>query len=305
MKKLPFVASALSLSLALVPALVAAQPMNLKEHGNTISAELKARLETRIERKEEKRVKKFERVLTGKVTAINGTSLSLLAKKGTYTVDISSAKLVRRFGAKMLASEIQVNDELFVNGTTSSSTSTSITAKMVRNNSLQARKGTFEGTVSGLTPNSFVLSTKNRKDQTILLTASTTFSKEGKTAALSDLINGSRVVVHGVWDRANANVTAKSVRITVLSKHLSGTISAISAGSLTMTGKTPTSTFTIDISSAKLLRRFGGTATLAELKVGDKVEVHAKQSTETSPLMGVWVRDLSITASSSASSSVR
>lgn len=303
MKKLPMVASALSL--LLLPSLVAAQPMNEGGKEKMISTGLKARIEARVEHKKEKEIKKIEHVITGKVTAINGLNLTLLAKKGTYTVDISGAKLVRRFGAKMLASEIQVNDELFVNGTVSSSTSTTVTAKMVRDNSLQARNGTFEGTVSALTANGFTVSTKNRKDQSITLTASTTFSKDGKAAALTDVMSGSRVVVHGVWNRPNAQVTAKSVRIIIETKRLSGMISAVSGTTLTVTGTKPSSTFSVDISSAKLLRRFGGSALITDLKVGDKVEIQAKQATQTAPLLAVWVRDLSLAASTTVSSSVK
>jgi RNase P/RNase MRP subunit p29 len=197
----------------------------------------------------------------------------------------------------MTLGEIIVNDELMVNGTVSSSTGTAITAKMIRNNSLQARNGTFEGTVSNLTATGFTVATKNRKDQTITVNASTTFSKEGKTAAMTDLTNGSRVVVKGVWDRANSIVTAKSVRIVIPTKRIEGTVSSVTGNTLVITGSAST-TFTVDVTGAKLVRRHGSTATLAEIKVGDKVEVHGKQATSTSVITALWVKNYSITASS-------
>jgi hypothetical protein len=114
---------------------------------------------------------------------------------------------------------------------------------------------------------------------------------------MTDLTNGSRVVVKGVWDRANSIVTAKSVRIVIPTKHIEGTVSSLTGTSLVITSSA-SSTFTIDVTGAKLVRLHGSTATLAEIKVGDKVEVHGKQTTTTATISALWVKDLSITASS-------
>lgn len=288
----------LAVSAFLLPLVVSAQTLTTPVEGHMVSDSMKAHVEARMEtRKETKEIKKIEHALTGKVTAINGTSLTVLAKKGTYTVDVSQAKFVRRFGAVMTLGDVQVNDELTINGTVSSSTSTMVTAKVVRDLSLQARNGSFEGTVSNITANSFTLSTKNRKDQTINLTASTTFMNDGKVSTAAALMNGSRVVVSGVWDRTNSDVTAKKVRIVIATKQVAGTISALSGNILTVTGKTPTTTFSVDVTGAKVLRLHGSVGTIAELKVGDKVEIHGKQATTSSNILASWIRDLSITAS--------
>lgn len=293
-KTLP--ALGLAISTLLLPVIVSAQTLTTSV--NSMGEKMKDRLEHRVEmKKEHKEIKKLERIVMGKVTAISGTNITLVAKKGTYTVDASSAKLVRRFGATMTIGEIIVNDELMVNGTVSSSTGTTIVAKMIRNISLQAKNGTFEGTISNLSATGFTVATKNRKDQTITVNASTTFSKEGKTAAMTDLTTGSRVVVKGVWDRANSIVTAKSVRIVIPTKYVMGTVSSLVGNSLVITSSA-SSTFTVDVTGAKLVRRHGSTATLAEIKVGDKVEVRGKQPTAASVISALWVKDLSITASS-------
>lgn len=288
----------LVISSFLLPFVVSAQTLTAPLNGRVVVDSIKARAEARIElKKETKAVKKIEHVVTGKVTAVNGTNFTLLAKKATYNVDASSAKFFRRFGATSTLSDIQINDEVMVNGTVSSSTSTLITAKIIRNLSLQAKNGSFEGTVSNLTPNGFTLSAKNRKDQVIILTTSTTFVQENKTVSIANLINGSHVVVSGVWDRPNSNVTAKKVRLILTTKQITGTVSSLAGTTLIITGKTSSTIFSIDATNAKLLRQHGSVGTLTELKIGDKVEIRGTQATASSSIMALWIRDLSLTAS--------
>lgn len=150
-------------------------------------------------------------VLTGTVSGINGGTLTIVARGTTYKVDATNAKTVRRFNASMKLSDIQIGDIVQVKGVMQ--TSTSITATDVRDLSLQARHGQFNGTVQSISGTSFVITTEHKGTQTINTTSSTMYKHLGKTAAFTDIAVGSRLRVYGVWNTTNKNVTAKLIVI--------------------------------------------------------------------------------------------
>jgi Domain of unknown function (DUF5666) len=105
---------------------------------------------------------------------------------------------------------IQNGDTLVVTGLQNG---TNFTAQTIRDNSLQARNGTFTGSVTAVNGASFTITSKARGTQTINTTLTTVF-KQGKTViALSNIAVGQTVTVAGVWDRTNSNVTATRVMI--------------------------------------------------------------------------------------------
>src|SRR5689334_1649508 len=54
-------------------------------------------------------------MITGTVAAVNGTSFTMTASGGTtYTVDDSSAKVMRKFGGASQTADIQVGDTVAV-----------------------------------------------------------------------------------------------------------------------------------------------------------------------------------------------
>jgi len=149
---------------------------------------------------------------TGTVQSVSGTTISLTDKKGaTFTVNAAGAKLMRRYGATIVdASLIQNGDTLVVAGLQNG---TAFTAQTIRDNSLQARNGTFEGNVTAVNSASFTITSKARGTQTINTTSTTSFKKGTTVVALADIAVGQTVKVAGVWDRTNSNVTAVKVMI--------------------------------------------------------------------------------------------
>lgn len=149
---------------------------------------------------------------TGTVQSVSGTTISLTDKKGTtFTINVAGAKLMRRYGATIVdASLIQNGDTLVATGLQNGTT---FTAQTIRDNSLQARNGTFTGSVTAVNGASFTLQSKNRGAQTINTTSTTVFKKGKAAATLSDIVVGQTVMVSGVWDRTNSNVTATKVMI--------------------------------------------------------------------------------------------
>jgi hypothetical protein len=109
------------------------------------------------------------------------------------------------------------------------------------------------------------------------------------------LVNGAKVVVSGVWDRANSNVSAEKIRIVLQAKNLTGTLTNISGTMLTVLPKNSSSSVMVDASAAHLARRHGSKAGLVELKTGDEVQVQGKQLSPATTIMATWVKDLSLT----------
>lgn len=234
------------------------------------------------------------RTVAGKVTSVSSSNFVLKSSNGTeYTVTpTANAKVVRRFGAAAKLSDIQANDKVEARGKVDGN---NISASFIRDLSLQARNGTFRGNVKSVGSNSFVLATKGRGDQSININSSTVFKKNNSAASFSDVKAGALVEVSGVWDRANDNVTAKSVRIIVkiVNLDISGTLTAKTDTMLTVTGNNGT-IYKIDITKAKLLRRNGGKASLSEYSVGDKVRVRGKAVLGSTDVSASLVKDLSI-----------
>lgn len=216
--------------------------------------------------------------LTGKATAISGTTVTLAGNNGTtYTVDASTARLTRRFGATMVVGDIQINDQLLVKSVAmDTSTSTAIKAASIQDMSLQARNGSFSGTVQSISGNNFVLQSQNRGLQTILTNSTTKITKGSVAATLSDLVVGATIKVDGVWDNTNSNVTANKIQLVVKQEdvHLNGTV--VSIGGTAMTFTADGKTYGTDVNNVKIAGKnyFGTDA--SKLKAGDAIQIWGK-----------------------------
>lgn len=241
--------------------------------------------------------------VSGTVSAISGSSITLTAKNGiAYTVDASSAKLYRRFGAAMQISDMQNGDTLQIKGTVSG---TSVAATEIRDQSLQAKNGVFTGKVTAVSGSSFTLQA-GRGSQTVNTDSSTVFKKNGQADSngIVDVTAGASVVVSGVWDRTNSNVTAKSVNVVIrqLAIRVSGSVSSVSGQSLSMTDKTGT-VYSVDASKARVTYKGGRKADAGIIQSGDSVAVTGRHQSGSLNITASLIRDLSRTTASSTVSS--
>lgn len=260
-----FALASLVLTAILIPSLTFAK--NETKPKTLLKAHVNAEL---IKRKVDVQVS-----LVGKVTAINATTLTLLASNGSsYTVDVSQARFVRRFNGVMQLAEIQLNDQLYVQGSLLGST---IRAKLVQDLSLQTRNGTFNGTVVSLSGNSFVLQSQNRGQQTVSVSNSTKILKGNNPATMADIVAGASVRVDGIWNSTNNNVNATKIQISVKQEEvrLHGTVSSVSGTTLSMSGSDG-KTYTVDAAGTKLAgRNYFGTE-INKIKVGDSIQIWGK-----------------------------
>jgi Domain of unknown function (DUF5666) len=207
-------------------------------------------------------------------SAVSGQSISLTASNGTgYTVDATNAKILRKYGAAMAITDIQIGDSLVVRGTVSG---TSVAAITIRDNSQQQANATFSGSVSSVNGASFVLATKNRGNQTINTTSTTIFKESGLTSVgMGNITVGENITTSGVWDSTSNTVAASKVTIVVKTGTISGTLTNISGTTLTVTASgTSLSVYTVDASNVKKVdRRYGASTDLSALQTGDTLSV--------------------------------
>lgn len=267
--------------------------------GHTIADQVKDKLDDHKEKAKgiSKELKDIIKKMTvyGTVTIVNGSDLTIKKANGDLVlVHAANAKFVRRFGASMTVADIQVNDQLEVFGTITNDKDMS--AVYIRDLSLQARNGTFSGTVTALNTDAktFTLKTGARGEQTIMVASSTKMTKNGNPATFADLALGNQIRVVGIWNRPNENVTAKSVAITtpLVRVHVQGKVTVDGDRLITILGDDQ-KTYTVDLSKANVVYSTYLSMNKKEIQMGDQLDVWAKAEASSTQLKAYFVRDLS------------
>lgn len=147
--------------------------------------------------------------ITGNVTAVDGTTITLQKDGKSYTVETNNkTQFRRRFWGKGSLEEIQVGDLVNVIGKWTDDTQSTVLARLVRNLSVQKFMGVFFGTVQSLNENGWVMKTLGRGDQTVVVTETTKYvNRKEETIAQTDITVGHRVRVKGLWDRKVGTIT--------------------------------------------------------------------------------------------------
>lgn len=145
-------------------------------------------------------------VITGTPTA---TTLTVTRGTTNYTIDITNAKLVRRYNAKADISEIMSGDYVMIWGTIpDTSNPNQITATQVRDNSIQKLGASFQGTIKSLdsttTPKTFILQSNHRGDQKVNVYDTTSIKYQNQVKTFADLAAGDSVMVKGIWNSTHS-----------------------------------------------------------------------------------------------------
>jgi len=168
--------------------------------------------EVRNDTKELKKLNKtiFTHILNGEVKSKDGSNLTVEKDGKIYTVQTDGNTQFRRhFWGKSSLAEIAVGDKVNVWGKYVDEGKTTILAKLIRDVSIMKRFGAFIGTVADLSGSTFTLNTVARGAQKVTLNESTKCvnRKEDAISCTSDVQNGHRVRVKGMWDKTNSTVT--------------------------------------------------------------------------------------------------
>lgn len=146
----------------------------------------------------------------GTVSGISGSVLTVTKDNKTISVTTStSTKYRRRFWGNGSFSEISVGDMVNVWGKWTNTDGTAMNATMIRNTSVQKRKGTFVGTVSSKSGNTFTLKTVNRGNQTVTVDTSKAkiVNRKNETMTLDGVNVNDRLQVKGLWDSKLNTIT--------------------------------------------------------------------------------------------------
>lgn len=166
----------------------------------------------------------------GLVTAINGNSLTITTKDGTvYTIDASKATIkgFTKDKKTITLADLKVGDQIAVTGTLSG---TAISATSIidgfggrmghDNEDKQGHMPGLFGTVATTNGGVFTVTMVNRFNSTtpnrtftVNTSATTTYTKDGQAATLTDLATGERVMIQGMVDTSSLTVAATKVNI--------------------------------------------------------------------------------------------
>lgn len=152
---------------------------------------------------------KAAKIVGGKITSINGSVLTVEKDGTSYSVNTASnTQLRRHFWGKSDLNEFAVGNIVNVWGTWADDTKTVINARLIRNTSIQKRRGVFMGTIKSKGTDTFVLTSLQRGDQTVVVTSSTKLvGRRNQTIIFADLQTGHKVQVKGLWDKSQNKVT--------------------------------------------------------------------------------------------------
>jgi hypothetical protein len=236
------------------------------------------------------------KTFSGTITKINGSQIFFAATSAAnYSVDIANASLIRKNGVVMQFSEFLVGDKVEVIGTLWNDNS--ISASTIKDLSLYAHTGTYSGKIISINPSasSFVMQSKTYGSQTITTNNFTAFSKNGGSAAFSDMQLGMTASVKGMWDRTNTKIIATSVAgsFRLIDIYFTGNLSMTGASSLTVIGNGNV-IYGVDVSKATLQSKNGKPLLFSEIKPGDSLRVWGKHISGSVQIVGMEIKDSSV-----------
>ena len=283
------VAAALVASLVLPAATFAKENSNKKEKRDQTTSE-KTKEDPKTKKSDE--TKKNSKDLAGSVVSISGNTISLNSNGTTYSVDASSAKIMSKYGLKLQIFDVKTGDNISVQGKVDG---TNVSAKTIRDLSIQTASNVSSGKVTAINGTSFTLQINKKNSRTINTNNSTVITKNGQPAQFSNIAVGSTVKVSGIFDKSNNTVTAQKINIIIKTVHISffGIIGAKNGSNLTVTGYNGT-TYTVDLSRAVVVRKYKFKAIVSDLNVGDKVQVKGKHEIGSISVTAYLVKDYSV-----------
>jgi hypothetical protein len=222
-QKIVFALAGFIMAFSTVPSAFAIQAPGFGQKPNENRAEVvQEQKDTRMQLQEENKEKIASRVgaIKGffntrailnkaKITGKGVGSLTVEKDGISYTVNIDDkTKLRRKFFGDATIDEMSVGNLVNIFGKWTDDTHKAIQAVLIRDLSIQKRKGVFVGDVTTVSGNDITITTVHRGIQKATVVSSTKFvdRKEG-TLTLADIKVGHRVRIKGMWDSSNNTIT--------------------------------------------------------------------------------------------------
>lgn len=145
-----------------------------------------------------------------KVESVGTNSLTVNDAKTTKTYSITlddKTKIFRKFGGKGTLGEIKVGHEVQVVGKVSSADPMSVTAKVIRDLSIQKFLGSFVGEVTANDGSVVTLKTVKRGEIKVMVGTAKVTDRKGAALGVTDLMVGHKVMASGVWDKTEMTLS--------------------------------------------------------------------------------------------------
>jgi hypothetical protein len=205
--------------------------------------------------------------IVGIVTQSSATSLTVRTATADRDVRLTSTTVVRVDDRASSISAIAVGDKVEVHAQKEADgTSTALTVEIESHPSTEV-----EGTVKAVTATSLTITTATA-DVVITLTSTTRFFAHGQTSTAAGVHVGDRVEVE-VREQTDKTLAALVVKVEDESIHVRGTITAVSASSITV--HTASGDVVVALTSSTLIRMRGKVSNASMLLAGSRVEVQA------------------------------
>ncbi len=230
--------------------------------------------------------------LSGTVSAVDGYSVVFTTANGvSYTADATNSKITSR-GKEISVSNIEIGDKVATVGVVSGN---NIVASTIVHTTVAPKNVQYQGKVIALEGDTLTLQISAKKTQNIDIVAGTVFKINSKTAQRTDLTVGANVQVAAILYKTG-QITAKTVNIIIkiLPITVVGTLADKTDVTLTVNGNNGT-VYSVDVSKAKLVRKNGKKANLAEFTIGDRLQVQGKHVNDSTNISASQIKDLSLT----------
>lgn len=222
MIKTAYIVSAMVVGLTvMIPTRAYATQGDAKTNGD-VRQNVEARQEARLEIKDQFKSALEERknaiqslfrqravIGSAKLTAKNGTTLTVAKDGKSYTVQTDEKTMFRRrFWGSSELNEMQIGDTVNIIGQWENEQQTTVQARLIRDISIQKRFGVFVGLVKTLTANGFQIEAAGRGTQTVTVDGSTRILNRLEQPIDQETIEiGHRVRVRGLWDSTSNTIT--------------------------------------------------------------------------------------------------
>ncbi|MBI5354243.1 MAG: hypothetical protein HZB50_16490 [Chloroflexi bacterium] len=210
----------------------------------------------------------------GFIAAVGTDSVTITPKKGgaDVIVLVDAATVITRNRIPALLTDLLVGDKVEAKYDRVTMLASKIEAKSLPTN-LEV-----EGVIAAVATDSVTITPKKGgADVTVLVDATTSITRSGKPALLTDLLVGDKV--EAKYDRITFLASKIKAKAKPVNLEVEGVIAAVGVDSLTITPKKGGADVTVLVDVSTRIKRGGKPALLTDLLVGERVE--AKYNTTT------------------------
>jgi len=212
--------------------------------------------------------------LSGTVRSITATSLTVTTTTGDVVLTLTSATHFFINGRSVAAADVHVGDRVEVEGREQTDKTLTALVVKVKNESLHIR-----GVIVSATATSITVKT-TMGDVVVGLTPSTLIRRGGKTAGASLLVAGSRVEISAVLN-PDHSLTAVTIDLELSDAlaEIEGAVTEVGTDHIRVHTRSGDN-ISVAVNTDTVIRRSDVRVGLADIKVGDRISVDARQNAD-------------------------